>query len=70
MVNMQIQMGNSNKEIKFISKNEMKMLDIILISRLRGIKNALDVLICTLNIVKEKFNKLDDSSIEVIQREK
>lgn len=69
VVNMQIQMGNSTREIKFISKNEMEMLDIILISRLREMKNALNVLICTLNIiVKERFNKLEDRSIEIIQR--
>lgn len=33
-------------------------------------KNALDVLICNLNIVKERFNKFEDRSIEIIQREK
>lgn len=63
-------MGNSTREVKFISKNEMEMLDTILTSRLRQMKNALDVLICTLNIVKERFNKLEDRSIEIIQREK
>lgn len=68
VVNMQIQIGNSTREIKFISKNEKEMLDIILISRLREMKNALNVLICTLNIVKERFNKLEDRSIEIIQR--
>ena len=44
---MQIQMGNLTREIKITGKTKMEMLEII--TRVRDMRGALDVLIYTLN---------------------
>lgn len=53
-------MGHLTREIKITGKTKMEMLEII--TRVRDMRGALDVLIYTLNTVDKRFSELEDRS--------
>lgn len=64
---MQTQMCNFTREIKITVQNKMEVLAII--TRVREMRAALHVLICTLNTVEKRFSELEDRSTETVQTE-
>ena len=62
---MQTQMCNFTREIKITVQNKMEVLAII--TRVREMRAALHVLICTLNTVEKRFSELEGRTTEMIK---